>query len=201
MMKVDVINQNGNLLMPCKPAKARKLLRDGKAKSVKRVPFTIQLAWDCEENLQAITIGIDKGSKITGFGAIANGEILMSGYIKHRTEVKKNLETRAANRRQRRNRLWYRPPRFDNRASSKRSGRLPPSIKANADEIIRVINKLPLPITSIIIEDVLIDIARLNDPELKGSAYQKSNRLHENLRLATLLRDDFCCQQCGVKNT
>jgi len=201
MMKVYVINNNGNPLMPCKPAKARKLLRDGKAKPVKRVPFTIQLTWDCEENLQPITIGIDKGSKITGFCAIANGEILMSGYINHRTEVKKNLETRAANRRQRRSRLWYRPPRFDNRASSKRSGRLLPSIKANADEIIRVVNKLPLPITSVIIEDVLIDIARLNDPNLKGSAYQKSNRLHENLRLATLLRDDFRCQQCGVKNT
>jgi 5-methylcytosine-specific restriction endonuclease McrA len=201
MMKVYVINKNGNPLMPCKPAKARKLLRDGKAKPVKRVPFTIQLTWDCEENLQPITIGIDKGSKITGFCAIANGEILMSGYINHRTDVKKNLETRAANRRQRRSRLWYRAPRFDNRASSKRSGRLPPSIKANADEIIRVVNKLPLPITSIIIEDVLIDIARLNDPKLEGKDYQKSNRLHENLRLATLLRDDFCCQQCGVKNT
>jgi hypothetical protein len=200
-MKVYVINQNGNPLMPCKPAKARKLLRDGKAKPVKRVPFTIQLTWDCEENLQPITIGIDKGSKITGFCAIANGEILMSGYINHRTDVKINLQTRAANRKQRRSRLWYRPPRFDNRASSKRRGRLPPSIKANADEVIRVVNKLSLPMTSVIIEDVLIDIAKLNDPNLKGSAYQKSNRLHENLRLATLLRDDFRCQQCGVKNT
>jgi len=201
MMKVYVINNNGNPLMPCKPAKARKLLRDGKAKPVKRVPFTIQLTWDCEENLQPITIGIDKGSQITGFCAIANGEILMSGYINHRTDVKINLQTRAANRKQRRSRLWYRPPRFDNRASSKRSGLLPPSIKANADEVIRVVNKLPLPMTSVIIEDVLIDIAKLNDPNLKGSAYQKSNRLHENLRLATLLRDDFRCQQCGVKNT
>jgi len=187
--------------MPCKPAKARKLLRDGKAKPVKRVPFTIQLTWDCEENVQPITIGMDKGSKITGFCAIANGEILISGYINHRTDVKKNMETRAANRRQRRSRLWYRPPRFNNRASSSRRGRLPSSIKANADEVIRVVNKLPLPITSVIIEDVLIDIARLNDPNLKGSAYQKSNRLHENLRLATLLRDDFRCQQCRVKNT
>jgi len=201
MMKVYVINKNGNPLMPCKPAKARKLLRDGKALPVKRVPFTIQLSWDCEKNLQPITIGIDKGSKITGYSAIANGEILMSGYIIHRTEVTKNLETRAANRRQRRGRLWYRPPRFNNRASSKRSGRLPPSIKANADEVIRIVNKLPLPITSVIIEDVLIDIARLNDPKLKGSAYQKSNRLHENLRIATLMRDDFRCQQCRVKNT
>ncbi|MEN8217418.1 MAG: RNA-guided endonuclease IscB [Pseudomonadota bacterium] len=200
-MKVYVINKNENPLMPCKPAKARKLLRDGKAKPVKRVPFTIQLTWDCEENLQPITIGIDKGSKITGFCAIANGEILMSGYINHRTDVKKKMEARAANRRQRRSRLWHRPPRFNNRVSSNLRYRLPPSIKTNAEEIIRVSNKLPLPITQIIIEDVMIDIARLNNPNLKGSAYQKSNRLHENLRLATLMRDDFSCQQCRVKNT
>ena len=168
--------------MPCKQAKARKLLRDGKAKPVKRVPFTIKLTWDCEENVQPVTLGMESVRRISGYSAIANGEILMSGYINHRTDVKKKRETRATNRRQRRSRLWHRPPRFDNRASSKQSGRLPPSIKANANEIIRVVNKLPLPITSIIIEDVLIDIARLNDPNLKGSAYRKSNRLHENLR-------------------
>jgi 5-methylcytosine-specific restriction endonuclease McrA len=201
MMKVYVINKNGNPLMPCKPAKARKLLRDGKAKPVKRVPFTIQLTWDCEENLQPVIIGIDKGSKITGFSAIANDEILVSGYINHRRDVTQKMEARAANRRQRRNRLWHRPPRFNNRSSSKRSGRLPPSGKANADEVIRVINTLPLPITSVIIEDVLIDIAKLNDPTLVGKDYKKSNRLHENLRKATLLRDDFRCQQCHVKNT
>jgi len=61
--------------MPCNPAKARKLLRDGLATSMKRIPFTIQLEWDCEENIQEITIGIDKGSHTTGYCAIANGEI------------------------------------------------------------------------------------------------------------------------------
>jgi len=201
MMKIYVINKNGNPLMPCKPAKARKLLRDGKAKPVKRVPFTIQLTWDCEENRQDITIGVDKGSKITGYSAIANGEILISGYINHRTDITKKMETRASNRRQRRSRLWYRAARFNNRSSSQLSYRLPPSIKANADEVIRVINTLPLPITSVVIEDVLIDIAKLNDPTLASKDYQKSNRLHENLRLATLLRDDFRCQQCHIKNT
>ncbi|MBC8459098.1 MAG: RRXRR domain-containing protein [Deltaproteobacteria bacterium] len=46
--KVYVKNKNGSPLMPCKPAKARKLLRDEKAKVVNRCPFTIQLLWDCE---------------------------------------------------------------------------------------------------------------------------------------------------------
>ena len=42
-MLVYVINKNGNPLMPCKPSKARKLLRDKKAKIVNYAPFTIQL--------------------------------------------------------------------------------------------------------------------------------------------------------------
>ena len=76
-MLVYVVNKNGNPLMPCKPAKARKLLRDGKAKVINRSPFTIQLMWDCEENVQPITIGIDKGSHVTGVSCVANGKILV----------------------------------------------------------------------------------------------------------------------------
>jgi hypothetical protein len=65
-MKVYVRNRDGTPLMPCTPAKARKLLRDGKAKVVERSPFTIQLLWDCEGHVQEVTLGIDKGSHVTG---------------------------------------------------------------------------------------------------------------------------------------
>ena len=200
-MNVYVINQNGNPLMPCKPAKARKLLRDKKAKVVNHCPFTIQLQWDCEENVQEVTIGIDKGSSITGFSCVALGRILMSGEILHRTDIKEKLSARRANRRNRRNRKWYRPARFLNRASSKRSGRLPPSIKASAEEVIRVVRKIPLPISHIVVEDVMVDIARLNNPHLHGTDYQESNRLCENLRIATLMRDGYQCTQCEKKNS
>ncbi len=197
--KVYVKTKNGKLLMPCKPAKARKLLRDSKAKVVNRSPFTIQLLWDCEENVQPITLGIDKGSRITGFTCVANGEILMSGEIHHRTDIKGKMDARRANRRNRRSRKWYRKKRFLNRASSKRSGRLPPSIKAQSEEVIRVVRQIPLPISHIIVEDVQVDLRRLSNPDVKGSEYQQSNRLDENLRLACLMRDDFTCQKCGKK--
>ena len=200
-MNVYVRNKNGNPLMPCKPAKARKLLRDGKAKVVNRCPFTIQLLWDCEENVQEVTIGIDKGSNVTGFSCVRNGEILMSGEIHHRTDIKDKMDARRANRRNRRTRKWYRKKRFLNRASSKRSGRLPPSIKANAEEVIRIVRRIPLPISHIVVEDVQVDIARLNNPDLHGALYQESNRLDENLRIATLMRDGYQCTQCGKKNT
>ena len=200
-MLVYVLNKNGNPLMPCKPAKGRKLLRSGRAKVVNRCPFTIKLLWDCEENVQPVTIGIDKGSHTTGISCVGNGTILMSCEIHHRTDIKDKMDARRASRRNRRDRKWYRPKRFLNRASSKRSGRLPPSIKANVEEVIRVVRKIPLPISKIVIEDVQVDIARLNNPSLQGKEYQKSNRLDENLRIATLMRDNYQCTQCGKKNT
>ena len=111
------------------------------------------------------------------------------------------MTARRNNRRNRRSRKWYRAPRYLNRASSRRSGRLPPSIRANVEEVIRVVRKIPLPIHHLVIEDVQIDIARLNNPNLQGRDYQKSERLDENLRMATLMRDRYQCQHCGRKNT
>ena len=197
---VYVRNQNGNSLMPCKPSKARKLLRDGRAKVINRSPFTIQLLWDCEEHVQEVVVGIDKGSHVTGVSCIGKGEILLSGEIHHRLDVKEKMEDRRAHRRSRRSRKWYRPKRFKNRASNKRSGRLPPSIKTNVEEAIRVIKLLPLPISSLVIEDVQVDIARLNTPMLKGSRYQDPTRLDENLRIACLTRDGYTCQHCSKRN-
>src|SRR5438034_6551997 len=194
---VYVVNQNGHPLMPCKPSKARKLLRDGRAKVTRRSPFTVQLLWDCEEHVQEVITGIDKGSRMTGLASVGKGEILLSSEIHHRLDVKEKMDGRRTHRRNRRNRKWYRPARFRNRASSKRSGRLPPSIKTNVEEVIRVIQQLPLPISSIVIEDVQVDIARLNNPALKGSQYQDPTRLDENLRIACLMRDGYSCQQCG----
>jgi RRXRR protein/HNH endonuclease len=193
---VYVINQNGQPLMPCKPSKARKLLRDGRAKVRRRSPFTIQLLWDCEEHVQEVIVGIDKGSHVTGLACIGKGEILLSGEIHHRLDVKEKMVSRRAHRRSRRSRKWYRPKRFNNRSSSKRSGRLPPSIKTNIEEVIRIVKLLPLPISSIVIEDVQVDIARLNNPTLKGSQYQDPTRLDENLRIACLMRDGYTCQHC-----
>ncbi|HEX9133534.1 MAG TPA: RNA-guided endonuclease IscB [Ktedonobacteraceae bacterium] len=199
-MKVYVINRNGHPLMPCTPAKARKLLRDGKARAAGCYPFTIQLLWDCEEHVQDVTLGIDKGSKITGIACVGRGEVLLAAELYHRLDVKEKLDARRTHRKNRRACIWYRPARFANRASSRRSGRFPPSIKANVEEVIRVVRQLPLPICHIVIEDVQVDIARLNNPTLRGRQYQDRARLDENLRIACLMRDDYQCQQCGKQH-
>src|SRR6266581_6321562 len=198
---VYVINQNGHPLMPCKPSKARKLLRDGRARVIKRSPFTIQLRWDCEEHVQEVVVGIDKGSHVTGISCVGKEQILLSGEILHRQDIKEKMNSRRTNRKNRRGRKWYRPARYNNRASSRRSGRLPPSIKTNVEEVTRVVRKIPLPIAQHIIEDVHVDIARLNNPTLHGSQYQDPTRLDENLRIACLMRDRYTCQHCGKHQT
>jgi RRXRR protein len=132
MTFVYVRNQDGQPLMPCTPAKARKLLRAGKASVVKRSPFTIQLAWLCEGHVQEVRVGIDKGSYTTGICCTGNEQVLLSAEIHHRRDVKAKMDDRRERRESRRGRKWYRPARFDNRASGKRSGRLPPSVKTNA---------------------------------------------------------------------
>ena len=84
-------------------------------------------------------MGIDKGSSTTGIACIGNSQVLLSAEIQHRRDVKEKMGDRLDRRKSRRFRKWYRPVRFDNRAASRRSGRLPPSIKTNIEEVIRVI--------------------------------------------------------------
>ena len=93
-MDVYVRNQDGAALMPCSPAKARKLLQAGKAKIVEHRPFTIQLTWQCEGQVQPVTLGIDKGSSVTGMACVGNDRVLLAAEIHHRRDVKDKLEDR-----------------------------------------------------------------------------------------------------------
>lgn len=73
-MRVLVINKRENPLMPCKPQKARRLLKEGKAKVFKQVPFTIQLTCATGETTQPITLGVDPGYKTVGVSAVVDGK-------------------------------------------------------------------------------------------------------------------------------
>jgi hypothetical protein len=65
-MLVFVINKQGKPLMPCKQSKARKLLKEKKAKIVNYKPFTIQLMYGSSGYTQQTSIGVDLGSKHIG---------------------------------------------------------------------------------------------------------------------------------------
>lgn len=119
-----VLNQHGHPLMPCSPAKARHLLKDGKAKLMKRAPFTIQLLYGSSGYRQDVTLGVDAGSKHIGLSAVAaDGQEVFAAEVTPRNDIVGNLSTRREFRRARRNRKTrYRKPKFNNRVRSKHKG-------------------------------------------------------------------------------
>src|SRR5260370_1636927 len=67
MLVVYVLAPDRTPLMPCTPAVARLLLKDGKAKVLRRTPFTIKLlAQPAESYTQPLTLGVDTGSAVIG---------------------------------------------------------------------------------------------------------------------------------------
>lgn len=200
-MRVYVLNMRGESLMPTTPRKARVLLRDGKAKVVKRTPFTIQLAYATGESKQEIILGIDAGSKTIGLSASTKDEELYSAEVQMRNNIIDLLSTRRQNRRARRSRLRYRPSRFNNR--KKKKGWLAPSVlnKINAHlSSVEQVYKI-LPITKIIVEVAAFDIQKIKNPDIKSTAYQQGEQLgFWNVREYVLFRDGHTCQHCKGKS-
>lgn len=200
-----VEDSRGIKLSPTKEEKAWYKVRKGKAKVLQVKPLIIQLNYEVENTDNSeIYIGLDVG-QTTGVGIVqkcdTRNKVIFRGEIKHRKDVSKLLEQRRNYRRLRRSEKRYRAARFDNRGNSKRVGRLSPSIKTRQDEIIRFTNKIQksLVINKIIVEDVYFDMRALTDGYKPYKwVYQKSNRLDENIRKATLLRDKFTCQMCKI---
>ena len=202
-----VLNQHGRPLMPCSPAKARHLLKDGKAKLVKRTPFTIQLLHGSFGYKQNITLGVDAGSKHIGLSAVtADGRELFAAEVSPRNDVVYNLSTRREFRRARRNRKTrYRKPRFNNRVHSKHKGWLAPSVEVKIQEHITAICRVCrlLPVSKVIVETAEFDLQLLKaiaagEPVPQGEDYQKGEMLGSyNVRQYVLWRDGYTCQCCG----
>ncbi|MDD4497781.1 MAG: RRXRR domain-containing protein, partial [Methanosarcinaceae archaeon] len=103
-MLVYIKNHNGNPLMPCKPSKARKLLREGKARVLRTTPFTIKMLFGSSGYTQPVIAGIDSGSKVVGCAAIANGNVVYQSEVQLRQDVSKKMDQRRMYRRNRRGR-------------------------------------------------------------------------------------------------
>lgn len=200
---IYVINIKGNPLMPCKEAKARKLLKNSLAKIIKRTPFTIQLLFECENKTQDITLGIDAGSKTIGVSASTEKQELYSAEVVLRNDIVDLISTRRQNRKTRRNRLRYRKPRFNNRIKSKKNGWLAPSILQKIETHLNVIKKIHqfLPISKIIVETASFDIQKIKNPNIAGVEYQQGEQLEFwNVREYVLHRDGHTCQHCKGKS-
>jgi hypothetical protein len=200
---VYVISKNGNPLMPCTEAKARKLLRDKKAKVVRKTPFTIKLLWDCEEETQEIVAGMDTGSKFIGCAVISNRKVLYQSEVQMRIDVSKKMKQRLMYRRTRRGRkLRYRKMRWQNRSSMRKSGRLAPSIRSKINSHLREKKFVEsiLPVTRWIVETVKFDIHKITNPNVKGTDYQEGNQKgFYNVKAYVIDRDGYSCQHCKGK--
>ena len=200
---VYVISQNGQPLMPTENhAKVRILLKNKKAKVIKRCPFTIQLTYDSTNYTQDITLGVDSGSKHIGLSATTRSKVLFESDVELRNDIVNLLSTRRQNRRTRRNRKTrYRKSRFDNR--KRKNGWLVPSIQNKVDSHLTVIRKVHdiLPITKVIVEVASFDIQKIKNPMISGTEYQQGEQLDFwNVREYVLFRDGHICQCCKGKS-
>ncbi|MHA2243913.1 MAG: RNA-guided endonuclease IscB [Candidatus Hodarchaeales archaeon] len=198
-VSVYVLNMRGQPLMPTSPRKARVLLKKSKATVVRRMPFTIQLKYAAGEKKQPITLGIDVGYLTIGFSAITSKLEILSGEVTLRKDVSKKLVERRIYRRNRRNRLWYRKPRFLNRTHSKKKGWLAPSIRHKYDSHLLLIEKIKrfLPITKIIVEVASFDSQKMQNPEIRGIEYQQGELQGYEVREYLLAKYKRKCIYCG----
>lgn len=153
MKYVPVLSADGKPLMPCHPARARELVRKGRAvRRFRKGFFYIQLLDRTDGEVQPVACGIDPGSKWEAFSIVGPKHTYLNLHIDAVTHVKENVEKRRMLRRIRRYRKTpNRKPRF-NRA---RIG-IPPSTRARWGWKLRITWFLKglYPISIFVVEDV-----------------------------------------------
>ncbi len=200
---VYVQNCNGQPLMPTRRhGKVRYLLKEGKAKVIKRCPFTIQLTYETTNYTQDMTLGIDSGSKHIGLSVTSEKTEYYAGEVELRNDIVDLISTRRELRRSRRNRKTrYREPRFNNRKRC--DSWVAPSIMQKINSHLRVVEKIHelLPISQIVVEVASFDIQKIKNSEIDGTDYQQGDQLgFWNVREYVLFRDGHICQCCYGKS-
>ena len=202
-MVVYVIDKCGRPLMPtARTAWVAYALKHGEAKVVRREPFTIQLLRDSTHHLQAVTLGVDAGSRHVGLCATTETKELYSAQVELRDDVSELLTARREFRRARRGRRhnWYRPARWANRANGEGNAALPPSVRHKADSHIRAVRFVCgiLPVRKIVVEIGKFDSQKLKNPDIEGEQYQQGTLAGwENLKAYAKWRDGGKCRVCG----
>lgn len=208
---VYVLNKNGQSLMPTnRHGKVKHLLKDGKAKVVKRCPFTIKLTYETTNYTQDLTLGVDTGSGTIGTAVSKDsGDIIYMSEIVVRNDITNKMSQRAKYRRNRRNRKTrYRQARWLNRRNSIRKDRFSPTMQSKLHSHVKEIEyiKSILPITTMVFETGQFDMhlmknPMLANPKVKHWGYQKgTNYGFENTKAMVLNRDNYTCQYCKGKH-
>ena len=205
---VPVYSSDRQPIMPCPPKRARKLMERGRAvpHHVRGV-FGIRLLDKARDQCQVqdVTLNIDTGSDTSGLTLTTEDEhgkrtVVGTYQLKHRAQaIKATLQRRASFRRNRRGRLRYRAPRFNNRR--RKPGKLPPSVDSLRRDTTRVVNTLRrmYPISGISIERNKFDPQLMRHPDIKGVEYQQGTLFGSSVRAYVFDRDHNRCVYCGTR--
>lgn len=204
---VYVLGCDGQPLMPTyRHGKVRHLLDSGKAKVVRRCPFTIKLLYNNTTYTQDLTLGQDTGSGTFATAVVnSKGSVVYMAEVTLRNDISEHMAQRAKYRRNRRNRKTrYRKTRFLNRKNSIRKNRFSPTMTSKLhshEKEIEFIKKL-LPIRRLVLETGTFDPHLMKDPTLayRPWGYQKGpNYGFANTKAMVLNRDGYNCQSCKGK--
>ncbi|MGB1289371.1 MAG: RNA-guided endonuclease IscB, partial [Aggregatilineales bacterium] len=207
MQKVFVVDKNEDPLMPCHPARARELLRKGRAKVFRRYPFTIILLDREGGETQNMQFKVDPGSKTSGIALVGDFKrglrCIWAAELTHRgQQIRDKLLSRRQLRRGRRHRKTrYRQPRFLNRRKGK--GWLPPSLLSRINNVWTWLVRLRRfsPITHLAMELVRFDMQLMQNPEISGVEYQQGELQGYEVREYLLEKWGRTCAYCGAKDT
>lgn len=158
------------------------------------------------ENLPVFRIKIDPGSKYDGIAVIddTHSRIMFAMQIEHRAEqVKKNLDTRRAARRNRRSReTMYRKCKFADGGVFRQKGnegKIPPSIHSiigNTETWVKRLSRW-ISIENASVEAVRFDTQLMDDPNIEGEQYQQGTLTGAEIKEYLLIRHLHTCQYCG----
>ncbi|WP_240139529.1 RNA-guided endonuclease IscB [Streptomyces sp. MUM 178J] len=202
-----VLDKHGIPLQPTTPARARKLLKKGRAVVHRHTPFVIRLKDRvvADSEVDGVELGIDPGSKHTGiavFTAVAGerrGRFAVQ--LDHRgATLRTKLEQRSAYRRGRRARnLRYRAPRFLNR--TRPDGWLAPTLHHLAATTMSWTARLArwTPVRAVHVERVAFDTHAISAGRpLEGAEYQHGTLAGTEIREYLLAKFGRACVYCGV---
>ncbi len=203
MNRVFVVDRNKQPLMPCHPARARELLKMGRAAVFRHEPFTIILKDRVGGEVQATELKIDPGSQTTGIALVLTGKrskrVIWAAELNHRgTSVTSALNTRRAQRNNRRYRKTrYRASRFMNRRQPK--GWIAPSLRSRINNIVTWVNRIKrlCCITEIVQELARFDTQLMENPEIEGITYQQGTLVGYEVRQYLLEKYQRTCVYCS----
>lgn len=206
MSRILVVDQERRPLMPTTPARARMLLRGGKAAILRRFPLVLILKETRPEAVvEPLRVKLDPGSKTSGIAVVNDqtGEVVWAAELTHRSsQIREALTKRRAVRRSRRQRhTRYRPARWHNRRRP--DGWLAPSLLSRVLHLLTWVKRLSrwCPVAAISQELVRFDMALLQNPDIQGQAYQQGTLFEAEVKTYLLTKWQHQCAYCQASAT